>query len=116
MVATPTSSLETLPRQHLERFERTADGLGRQAANGLKQLLRFRQLNLLDTWPMQGPFDVIFCRNVLIYFDEQLQRQLVDRFIGYLRPGGRLLLGHSESLCGTHPQLEALGKTAFRRK
>ena len=112
----PNKHLAELSKRHLERFEPSADGLGRTASNGLKQLLRFRQLNLLENWPMQGPFDVIFCRNVLIYFDEQLQRQLVDRFIGYLRPGGRLLLGHSESLCGAHPQLVSLGKTAFRRK
>jgi len=64
----------------------------------IKKMVRFGRLNLMDEWPMKGRFDVIFCRNVMIYFDSSTQRQLVQRFGAILVPGGHLLVGHSESL------------------
>lgn len=64
----------------------------------LSRLVRFRYLNLADAWPMRGPFQVILCRNVMIYFDKQTQQELVLRFHRYLVPGGYFFVGHSESL------------------
>jgi chemotaxis protein methyltransferase CheR len=64
----------------------------------VKKMVRFAHLNLMDEWPMKGPFDVIFCRNVMIYFDSATQGRLVQRFGDLLIPGGHLLVGHSESL------------------
>jgi chemotaxis protein methyltransferase CheR len=64
----------------------------------IKRMIRFAQLNLMDEWPMKGPFEVIFCRNVMIYFDSATQARLVRRFYDLLVPGGYLLVGHSESL------------------
>ncbi len=61
-------------------------------------LTHFAQLNLLDDWPMQGPFHAIFCRNVMIYFDKDTQMSLAGRMRDLLVPGGLLLIGHSESL------------------
>ena len=58
----------------------------------------FAKLNLMEEWPMSGPFDAIFCRNVMIYFDKPTQENLVKRFWSMLREGGYLLVGHSESL------------------
>ncbi len=64
----------------------------------VRALVRMGYLNLLDPWPMKGPFDVIFCRNVMIYFDKDVQQRLVDRFWELISPGGHLFVGHSEGL------------------
>jgi chemotaxis protein methyltransferase CheR len=66
--------------------------------DSIKKMVRFAQLNLMDEWPMKGPFEIIFCRNVMIYFDSATQGRLVRRFYDLLVPGGYLLVGHSESL------------------
>lgn len=66
----------------------------------LRSMVYFGPLNLMKEWPMKGPFDFIFCRNVMIYFDRQTQEQLIERFWGYIKPGGYLFVGHSEGLSG----------------
>lgn len=81
-----------------------------------KSFITFRQLNLLHKWPMSGPFDAIFCRNVLIYFDAPTKRDIVDRMANLLRPDGALYLGHSESILGDHPLLSSEGRTIYRRR
>lgn len=69
-----------------------------QIDNRAGKLVHFAALNLMGLWPMKGPFDVIFCRNVMIYFDRPTRQRLVQRFYELLRPGGHLFIGHSESL------------------
>lgn len=64
----------------------------------IRNMVRLARLNLMEAWPMKGPFDVILCRNVMIYFDKPTQERLVKRFWDLLAPGGLLLVGHSESL------------------
>jgi len=81
----------------------------------ISDLITFRQLNLTRPWPFNGPFDVIFCRNVLIYFDTPTKKDIVERLIDMLNPGGTLYLGHSESRLGSHPALTAVGQTIYRK-
>ncbi len=69
----------------------------------VREMVRFAHLNLMESWPFTGPFDFIFCRNVMIYFDKPTQQRLIARFYDILEPGGLLFTGHSESLTGiTH--------------
>ncbi len=81
-------------------FEAVSDRSGRafRVRDHVRRMVSLAHLNLLHPWPMQGPFDVIFCRNVMIYFDRPTQQRLVERFAALLRPGGLLFVGHSESL------------------
>lgn len=83
---------------------RTAGGRETYAAlPAIRKPLHFAKLNLMESWPMQGPFDAILCRNVMIYFDKATQQKLIERYWALLRPGGHLFVGHSESLTGlTH--------------
>jgi len=86
-----------------------------EASEELKQLITFKQLNLLDPWPMKGPFDVIFCRNVVIYFDKDTQRRLFDRMADLQEPGGWLFIGHSENLLNVTRRYKLVGRTVYRR-
>lgn len=82
----------------------------------LQELITFNQLNLLSGWPMSGPLDVILCRNVLIYFDKKTQMELLHRFLDILRPGGIIMLGHSESVAKNFGGLEQVGRTIYKKK
>ena len=63
---------------------------------------------------MRGPFDVIFCRNVMIYFDRPTQTKLINRFSQMLAPGGALIIGHSESLSGVSHKMKQLYPTIYQ--
>lgn len=81
----------------------------------VQDLIRFRRLNLMDeSWPMQGPFDVIFCRNVLIYFDKATQRKLLMHYAKLLRPQGYLMLGHAEVIHGFEPIFHPVGHSIYQ--
>jgi chemotaxis protein methyltransferase CheR len=81
----------------------------------LAQMISFRQLNLIQPLPMRGPLDAIFCRNVIIYFDKDTQRDLFRRMAPLQRPDDLLFLGHSETLFKVSEAWKLVGKTVYRR-
>ena len=81
-----------------------------------RALVQFNELNLLGTWPMKGKFDAIFCRNVMIYFDEETQNRIWARYASMLEPGGTLFIGHSERLSLELHPFELAGQTTYRLK
>jgi chemotaxis protein methyltransferase CheR len=107
---------EKLPKDILERF--FLKGRGEKSGQikvrqELRDLIAFKQLNLQDAnWPIKGPFDAIFCRNVMIYFDRPTQHKILQRFVPIMRPDALLFAGHSESLQGVDA-FKSLGKTVY---
>lgn len=102
-------------RRHFLRGAGSNEGLV-SVRPELRSLVRFGQLNLQSpAWPAQEPFDVIFCRNVVIYFDREFQKKLLARLADLLVPGGLLMVGHSESFPAAHPGFRSCGRTAYRR-
>lgn len=81
----------------------------------LRELITFKQLNLMGDWPMKGQFDVLFCRNVVIYFNKDTQRILFDRFANILKDDSYMFLGHSESLYKVTDRFNLLGKTIHQK-
>jgi chemotaxis protein methyltransferase CheR len=80
-------------------------------------MVRFRRLNLMDdSFPIKSPLDVIFCRNVMIYFDRPTQETLVNKFHRFLKPGGHLFIGHSESLQWVKHPFKSLAPTIYRKE
>lgn len=81
----------------------------------MRKLVAFRELNLIGEWPMSGRFDIIFCRNVVIYFDDATQSAVWSRFAALLEPDGVLLVGHSERVTGpAQGRFAQVGTTAYR--
>jgi chemotaxis protein methyltransferase CheR len=103
------------PERQKRWFMRSVQGEQVRVRPELQALIAFRQLNLLQAWPMRGPFDFIFCRNVVIYFDKPTQQQLFDRYADILKPNGYLFIGHSESLHKVTGRFRSLGKTIYQK-
>lgn len=108
---------QRIPPQYRARYtEPGRRGAAVSMAGCLRDLLAFKPLNLFDPWPMKGPFDVVFCRNVVIYFDKPTQRRLFDRMADIVAPGGWLFIGHSESLFHVCDRFRHLGRTIYRKQ
>ena len=110
--------LEAAPVMLRNRFFDKAPSQGRDmlsASATLRDLVSFRELNLIGDWPMRGKFDVIFCRNVVIYFDDATQERVWKRFTPLMTPGATLYIGHSERVSGpATKQLITSGLTTYR--
>ncbi len=106
-------SNQRLKRWFLKGKNNSADKV--KISSELQDMITFRQLNLMAEWPMRGLFDIIFCRNVVIYFDKPTQRLLFDRYADILVPGGYLFIGHSETLYNVTDRFELIGNTIYRK-
>lgn len=94
-------------------FERDGDNF--RVAEPLRRLTTFNELNLIGDWPMRRQFQAIFCRNVVIYFEEETQAKVFNRFLPLMSPDARLYIGHSERVCGdAAARLETDGVTTYR--
>ncbi len=112
------SSIEAIPDNYQQPFNgiMSLDENNFHVKAQAKKLVHFKQLNLLHKWPMKMKYDVIFCRNVLIYFDSATKENLVQRYADMLHPDGLLFLGHSESLVKKIPGLNLIGRTTYRKE
>ena len=113
----PLDRLDRMPQERLRQF--FLRGTGAQAGYArvrpeLQQMVTFSPLNLLDrAWPVRGPLDAIFCRNVMIYFDKKTQHGILERFVPLLREDGLLFAGHSESFQHAAELFRPRGKTVY---
>jgi chemotaxis protein methyltransferase CheR len=107
-----------LPERHLRKY--CLKGVRAQEGSFLiapeiRGHARFQQINLNESLPNIGPFDLVFLRNVMIYFDQPTKQQVVARVVQKLRPGGYLIVGHSESLNGISDAVTSVKPTIYRR-
>jgi chemotaxis protein methyltransferase CheR len=94
-------------------FERDGDNF--RVSEPVRRLVTFNELNLIGDWPMRRQFQAIFCRNVVIYFEEETQAKVFSRFLPLMGPDARLYIGHSERVCGdAAARLETDGVTTYR--
>lgn len=110
--------IDKLPQEVVQRFFVPANGsdAGKfQVRKELRDMITFRQLNLLDThWPIRGPFDAVFCRNVMIYFDKQTQYKILRKFLPVMNSDALLFAGHSESFQHAADLFHIRGRTVFK--
>jgi chemotaxis protein methyltransferase CheR len=105
-----------LPKATLAKYFEAGPQAGtHRVRDEVRELVSFGQLNLMNEWPMRGPLDIIFCRNVVIYFDKDAQRKLFQRMADLQREGAYLFLGHSETLFKVSTRYELMGRTIYRR-
>jgi chemotaxis protein methyltransferase CheR len=109
------SKLSGLARGELNRFfERGPDKDEHTVRLAMRSKIAFRRLNLITPpYPMRGPFDIIFCRNVMIYFDQAMRQKVISGMERLLRPGGYLLIGHAEALSGVRTGLRMIRPSVF---
>lgn len=108
------SAMEAVPNELRTRwFDRRGDEW--TAGEALRRLVTFNELNLMGEWPMRRQFQAIFCRNVVIYFEEETQARVFSRFVPLMAPDARLYIGHSERVCGEAAnRLATDGVTTYR--
>ena len=107
-----------IPQGLLHKYFLKGDGKNAgyvMAKPRLKSLIQFGWLNLQqDAWPIREPLDIIFCRNVIIYFDKPTQQKLFDRMSAILKKGGYLMLGHSEAMHGMNNRFKSVGHSVYQ--
>lgn len=114
----PLASARAVGETRLRRFFLKGSGANEgkvRVRPELRQMVDYRSFNLLSSNWNVGPYDAVFCRNVMIYFDPSTQRQVLERLHGCIRPGGLLFVGHSENFAAHRDLFELDGKTVYRR-
>lgn len=114
----PVERLEKVPQSKVRKWFRRGKGANEGKARvvpELREMIQFQQLNLLHDWSFKTPFDFIFCRNVVIYFDKETQVKLFDKYARALVPDGHLFIGHSESLFQKTDRFKLIGKTIYQK-
>ena len=101
-------------KKYCSRGVRSMEGLFRINSD-LKNRINFRQINLLDELPFSGKFDIIFLRNVMIYFNVETKKEVISKMIDKLKPGGHLIVGHSESLNGMNTGLNWIRQSVYQK-
>lgn len=109
----PETELSGLSPNRAKIFEKKGDGFI-HIPKAMREIVTFKPLNLFDRWPIRGPFDAIFCRNVAIYFDKPTQNQLFARLGEVLAPSGFMYIGHSENVGRNSEQFTLVGKTIYQ--
>lgn len=112
--------LKTVPVATLNNhfYKRDNDEEGKaiyKVKSNIASMVRFCYMNLVDKWPIKGSFDIIFCRNVMIYFDKRTQMELISRYYNALKPGGTFIIGHSESLSGLSQQFQYVQPSIYQK-
>jgi len=111
----PEGELNGLSAERSRMFEKLGDGRIRVPQDAAR-IVSFKPLNLMAPWPMKGPFDAIFCRNVAIYFDKPTQGEVFGRLGRILTPGGYLYIGHSENVGSASAAFRLVGKTIYQAR
>lgn len=114
----PEEKADDIPEGVRKKWFRSGQGVNQgtiKISDELQSMITFNQLNLTEEWPLKGVFDIIFCRNVTIYFDKETRIKLLDRFAEHLTPNGYLFVGHSESLFGLTKRFTTVGRTIHRK-
>lgn len=107
-----------LDKQHLKKWVNRGKGEHEgkiRMSQELRDMITFKQLNLMDEWPISGPFDFMFCRNVVIYFNKDTQRELFDRYANLIDDDGHIFIGHSESLNKVSTRFDLIGQTIYKK-
>jgi chemotaxis protein methyltransferase CheR len=111
----PGSRVSGIPPQLLKKYFYQMEKDEFQVSPNIMKMITYGRLNLLANWPMKGNFQVIMCRNVMIYFNRQTQQQVVDKFYDQLEPGGYLFLGHSESVSSNNKGFKNLAPAVYQK-
>ncbi|MEM7619437.1 MAG: protein-glutamate O-methyltransferase [Pseudomonadota bacterium] len=110
--------LKDIPENYREMYTKTNKSYnGRfEIKANLRSLIHFNQMNLMREWPMKGQFDIVFCRNVLIYFNNEDKAQIISKLINKLKVGGYLYMGHAESILNPPETLQSVAPTTYQRR
>lgn len=112
------SLLEGVPSDFINKYFLTfkrADKTIYKVKDNIRSLVKYANHNLMSDWPMKGPFDLIFCRNVMIYFDKNIRQYLINKFYDILKPSGYFFVGHSESLTTAHHNFKYIQPAVYQK-